>query len=254
MRMAKGFLNAANTIISYIMTLSLCLAGGYALYALWDNNTIYASIDNIQDGLLDLKPTAEEGLPSFEELLIINPDVVGWVTIDNTNMDYPIVQGENNLTYLNTDIYGNFSLGGSIFLDSRNDSDFADSYSLLYGHNINNGKMFGDIILYQDKAFFEENQTGELLTKEAAFTLDIFASLLVPANEEEIFNTTLWQDGSEQLFDYAEETALYLNQDKIDQARLVDGDLKILALSTCSYDFTDARVVILAVMVPSSAE
>ena len=67
---------------------------------------------------------------SFEELLGINPDVCAWVTLDNTAIDYPVVQGEDNFTYVNTDVYGDFSLAGSIFLDVNCDKNFTDPYSL----------------------------------------------------------------------------------------------------------------------------
>src|SRR5690625_3191388 len=122
MMMSKTFLNLANRLISYVVIVSLCVAGGYAAYALWDNGLVYAAVDHVNEEMLELKPEAEDSSPTFDELLAINSDVVGWITIDNTNMDYPILQGETNLSYINTDVYGDFSLAGSIFLDSRNDS------------------------------------------------------------------------------------------------------------------------------------
>ena len=134
MKLSKFFLDAADTILNYIVILFLCIAGVYAGYALWDNSQVYAQADDVQADMLKLKPDIEEGRPSFEELLAINSDVVGWITVENTNIDYPILQGETNLTYINTDIYGEFALAGSIFLDSRNDGAFNDLYSfcLLY--------------------------------------------------------------------------------------------------------------------------
>ena len=253
MRISKFFLKAANTLVSYVVVISLCIAGVYAAYALWDNSLVYAEVDDVQADMLKLKPVIEDGRPSFSELLEINSDIVGWVTIDNTNMDYPIVQGETNLTYINKDIYGEFALAGSIFLDSRNDGDFEEYYSLLYGHSIARGKMFGDINLYKEEDFFNKNQIGSLLTLERAYDLKIFATLVVPANEVEIFNPTFWQDDINELIEYMNRTALFLNEDIIEEMRAID-DLQILALTTCSFEFTDARTVILAVMEPNSTE
>lgn len=255
MRISTFILKATDTLVSYVVVLSLCIAAAYAAYALWDNSLVYAAVDDVQADMLKLKPEIEEdGRPSFDELIAVNSDVVGWVTIDNTNMDYPIVQGGTNLSYINTDIYGEFSLAGSIFLDSRNDRHFDDHYSLLYGHSMSSGRMFGDVELFKSQDFFNENQTGALLTPEVAYDLTIFASLVVPANEQEIFNPTFWQDDIDDLVDYAVDHALYLNEDTIEKMRALDEDLQILALTTCSYEFTDARTVILAVMEPSSAE
>ncbi len=83
-------------------------------------------MDDIQSQLLKLKPDPEQkdGGTSFEELRKINPDVCGWITLDHTKIDYPILQGEDNLTYINTDVYGDFALSGSIFLDSGCDRNF----------------------------------------------------------------------------------------------------------------------------------
>lgn len=254
MKISKFILKAANTLVSYVVVISLCIAGVYAVYALWDNSRVYAAVDDVQDDMLKLKPDMTDGRPSFEELLAINPDVVGWITIDNTNMDYPVLQGETNLTYINKDIYGEFALAGSIFLDSRNDSKFEDPYSLLYGHSMAQGKMFGDISLYKEEDFFDENQTGTLLTPAEAYNLKIFATLIVPSNEEEIFNPTLWQEDIDKLVDYADSNALHLNDSIIEEIRADEEDVQILALTTCSYEFTDARTAILAVMEPNSTE
>lgn len=253
MRAYKFILKAANTLVSYVVVISLCISGLYAGYALWDNSLVYAAVDDVQADMLKLKPGVEEGQPSFDELLAINPDIVGWVTIDNTIMDYPIVQGETNLSYINKDIYGEFALAGSIFLDSRNDRLFEESYSLLYGHSISSGRMFADINLYKEESFFNENQTGSLLTLEGAYDLRIFATLVVPSNEVEIFNPTIWHDDIDELLDYADRSALFLNDHIMEEMRGMD-DFKILALTTCSFEFTDARTVILAVMEPNSTE
>ena len=132
MKVCKWIIKVANGCINFVVILSLSLAGLYAAYALWDNSLIYAAVDDAQADMLKLKP--QENEPTFNELLAINPDIRAWITLDNTNVDYPVLQGETNLTYINTDVYGNFALAGSIFLDSRNDGAFKEPYSLLYGH------------------------------------------------------------------------------------------------------------------------
>ena len=114
-------LNILNFVINSFVILILFGIGLYAAYALWDNQQIYSAADDVRADMLQLKPKAEEdGGASFEDLLEINPDVRAWITLDGTNIDYPVLQGENNLTYINTDVYGKFALAGSIFLDSRN--------------------------------------------------------------------------------------------------------------------------------------
>ena len=139
-------LRAANGLLDGVTALLVLLAVVWSGYALWDNSRVYAAADNVQAGLLAFKPRPQEDNSlSFGQLRDINPDVCGWLTLDGTAIDYPVVQGESNFTYLNTDVYGSFALAGSIFLDVDCDADFSGRYSLLYGHHMENGRMFGDL-------------------------------------------------------------------------------------------------------------
>lgn len=249
MKFSKFFLNIANRLVNFIVATSLVLAVLYASYGLWDNNRIYAAAENVQDDMLKLKP-GDDNL-SFEELLAINPDVKGWVTLDNTKIDHPILQGKTNLSYINTDVYGDFSLAGSVFLDSRNNGDFKDTYSLLYGHHMENSKMFGDLDLYKEEEFFRENQTGTLILPDRVYKLEIFACLLVPSSEESIFTPTRWQGSIDKLIKFTKKNPLYINEATIDKMmESADENPQILALTTCSSEFTDARTVLLTRMVP----
>lgn len=104
-------------VTSALVAVLLALLAVYAGYALWDNRQVYAAAEEVQASLLTLKP--REGGAPFAELRAVNADVCAWVTLDGTGVDYPVVQGKDNLTYVNTDVYGNFSLAGTIFLDTR---------------------------------------------------------------------------------------------------------------------------------------
>lgn len=182
--------------------------------------------------------------------MAINPDVCAWVTLDGTKIDYPVLQGSTNLTYINKDVYGNFSLSGSIYLDTRNNRDFSDRYSLLYGHHMEKSAMFGDLDLYEDKTFFEQNSTGKLILPDKSYNLEIFACMLVKSDDENIFNTDKRQTDIDGLFSYVRQNSLYVREETIKKAEQSD-DTKVLAFSTCSSEFTDARTVILTVMKPN---
>ncbi len=251
--MARWILKAANSVINLIIIVCLFVAGIYAAYALWDNNRIYSAASDVQADMIKLKPVADkDGRASFEELMAINPDVCAWLTLDNTQIDYPVLQGSTNLTYINHDVYGNFALAGSIYLDSRNKKDFSDKYSLLYGHHMANSKMFGDLDLYKDQTFFENNSSGILILPDKTYKLEIFACLLAEAGEETIFDPEKWQDDIDGLLSYVKENNLYIRESAIDKLDQMD-EPKILAMSTCSSEFTDARTIILAVMEPYQA-
>ncbi len=243
-------LRGLNALFSLIVLLCFFVVAAYAGYALWDNSQVYAAAENVRDGLLQLKPPedpeGEEG-PTFEDLKAINPDVCAWVTLDNTNIDHPVVQGQDNLTYVNRDVYGNFALAGSIFLDSRNDSSFSDPYSLLYGHHMENSGMFGDLALYKEEDFFQENSTGYLITPEGVYDLEIFASLVVSASDQYIFDPEIWHTEEAAALAHVKEIALHLRENIFQD---LDENSRILALSTCSGEFSDARTVVLAKMIP----
>lgn len=249
-KMLRWILKAANSIVNLVVILSLSVAGIYAAYALWDNNRVYTAADDVQADMVKIKPVVEkDGGASFEKLLAVNPDVCAWVTVDNTDIDYPVLQGSTNLTYINRDVYGNFALAGSIFLDTRNSRDFSDPYSLLYGHHMENGSMFGDLDLFIDQTFFDENKTGMLILPDKSYTFEIFGCLLINAGENTIFDPEQWKTDINGLLSFAEKNSLHLREETLEKLKQMETP-KVLALSTCSSEFTDARTIILAVMEP----
>lgn len=258
----KTVLRVANAVFSLVVILLLITAGGYSAFALWDNERVYAEAGDVQADMIRLKPQVEDtqdegGEPAadFSQLQAVNPDVCAWITMDNTQIDYPVLQGENNMDYLNTDVYGDFSLAGSIFLDSRNARDYSDPFSLLYGHHMADHKMFGDLDLYKDETFFQENTTGLLILPSRTYELEVFACMLVDASDDYIFEPHRWQDSNiSNLLDYVEQNSLHVHDSLLTGLRESQEPIQILALSTCSYEFSDARTIVLTAMVPYSSE
>lgn len=251
----RGILQVCQLAVNLVTALALLLCGGFGAYALWDNAQVLSSAADVQAELLQWKPVlAEEESPApdnaeaFDQLRRINPDVCAWITMDGTGIDHPVLQGPNNLSYISQDVFGNFSLAGSIFLDSRDDPAFGDRYALLYGHHMADGNMFGDLDLYKEEAFFAENKTGQLILPDRVYRLEVAACLVVGASEPNIFDpehVRLHMDG---LSTFVRENALLLREE------LLDGEGELLALSTCSTEFTDARTVVLARMQSAEQE
>lgn len=180
--------------------------------------------------------------PSLQELQKINPDVCAWLTVDGTKIDYPVVQGETNLEYINQDIYGEFALSGSIFLDSRNDRKFIDSYSLLYGHHMDNGAMFGDVMNYKEKEYFESHKTGTLYLNERLEKIQWFACVETDAYDEVIYNPQDYKkENLEELMEYIKAHAV---QYRLPEKKGKEGRDRIIGLSTCSNDQTNGRVIL----------
>ena len=252
-RWQKMALRAANGLLDGVTALLVLLAVVWSGYALWDNSRVYAAADNVQAGLLAFKPQPQEDNSlSFGQLRDINPDVCGWLTLDGTAIDYPVVQGESNFIYLNTDVYGSFALAGSIFLDVDCDADFSGRYSLLYGHHMENGRMFGDLDKYKDGAFFRQNTTGTLTLPGGSYRLEVLACLVVPASEQAIFAPGKWRSDAGGLLPFVEENALQMDAQALRALEEEPEGAQFLAMATCSGEYTDARTVVLARMEPMS--
>ena len=255
--MILRLIRAINRIVNVLTVIILVVLGAYACYALWDNHQIYQTAENVQADMLRLKPEDSENEgPSFEELLKINPDVCAWVTMDNTRIDSPILQGETNLAYINTDVYGNFSLAGSLFLDTRCSKDFGGAYSLIYGHHMENGSMFGDLDLYKEQRFFEENRTGTLLLPEQEKALQTLACMLVEASEEKIFEPEMWEENILDFLIYVRDNSLFVDEEWLNElieqtenapAEATSLTPQIVVLSTCSSEFTNARTILVTI-------
>lgn len=259
----KHLLTFLNGIVSAVVGVVLLAGGAYAGYALWDNRQIYSAAEGVQLEMLRLKPAvveAEEGEvvtgPSFAQLLQINPDVCAWVTVDNTNIDQPVLQGETNFVYINTNVYGEFALSGSIFMDVRCQRDCSDPYTLLYGHHMANHGMFGDLELFKDRAFFEANHTGTLLLPGESHPFHIVACIVTEASDNAIFDPQVWQEDLGKLAGYCQESALFVCDEAMDRfrERLETGAPRVIALSTCSDEYTNARTILLALLDEASAE
>ena len=164
------------------------------------------------------------------------PDAVGWLTIPHTQIDYPIVQYKDNDYFLRRDITGAYANAGTIFMDCRSRNDFASQNTIIYGHHMKNGSMFGSLKHFDDQAFFDENSSGTVYLPHDTLTLEFFAYMVVDPSDREIFNTA----PNDAYLDYVRQNARHYRE-----IGLASGD-RIVTLSTCSYEFADARMVLLA--------
>lgn len=238
LRLMGGFARGADRILTALTASVLALVLLFVCYALWDTWRIYdgASID---EDLLKYKPTLSS-TESLAELMAINPDVCAWLTIDDTSIDYPVVQGGDNFKYLNTDVRGGFSLSGSIFLDCRNSRDFTDSYSLLYGHHMEGGAMFGALDSFEDEQFFNEHAEGILYLPDRIFWIELFAFVKTDAYDEMFFSPGVRQGPDAEAFlQLVEEEAVRFKDIG------VSPDDRIIALSTCADAASTERTVVL---------
>lgn len=174
----------------------------------------------------------------FERLWEINSNIVGWLTIPDTAIDYPIVHDpESNDTYLTRDIEGNESVAGSIYLDCDNEPDFSDYHNVIYGHHMRNGTMFADIMEFRDQEFLESHPDITIYLPERAIHLKAYACLYTTPDG---FRRKTQFDTVKELQEYADEmvqgaTAYVEPEQEI---------TRLFSFVTCSYEFNDARTIL----------
>lgn len=225
--------------ISMTVFLLLFLIGFYALLDIHAVN-ISAKMD---DEIASLAPDAEADV-DLAELKKINSEIIAWIKIDNTNINYPVVQAKNNTKYLTRDYRGNNATAGSIFLDYRNDG-FKDDFSMVYGHRMDGQRMFGGISLFEQKDYFDQHKTGKLYTEDGVYDLEISDFSVMDIDRTSIYN-------HEDNRNNRNATVIHEVHSFAKQSRKVEygEDDKIIVLSTCDKDSKHYRNVLLAKMIP----
>ena len=240
MERAAMLARAGNRVLSVIVGILILVMLLYGGYSLWDTAMLYQGAF-VSSDLLKYKPSSgKTDGPTLAELAALNPDVRGWLTIDDTHIDYPVVQGKTDMDYINKDVYGEFSLSGSIFMDSRNAADFSDSYCLLYGHHMDNGAMFGDVVEFVNKDYFDSHRTGTLyLIDGSVYTIELFACIEIDAFDSVVYQPTAQEQGNVgPLLEYIREKAVQYREIGVTTSN------QIIGLSTCAEAETNGRVVV----------
>ncbi len=179
----------------------------------------------------------QERMEKFERLRDINTDVVGWVNVPGTEVDYPVVLTGNNDYYLNRNFKKEWNVRGSIFMDYRNSAE-EDLHTVIYGHNMKDGSMFGSLAKFKDRAFHEENSFIEYETPEEASLWQVF-SVYLYRPEDDHFQVVF--DSEEAYAQYLKEAA---ERSLYDTGVSVTAEDRMLTLMTCTYEFNDGRLVI----------
>ena len=159
----------------------------------------------------------------WNKLKEINKDIVGWIKINNTNINYPILKDNDNLKYLEHSYDGNYNKNGSIF--TLNSNPFDDNITVIYGHNMKTRIMFSELDRYMDKNFFYEHLTFEIYTSSHNYNAKVFSCYSIGVNEEE--NNTKSLSFEEEIEYYKKISKFKVNE--------IDEIKKIVKLSTCSY-------------------
>ncbi len=229
-------------------------------YYLNNHNSSSTYKDLSSSYVKEVKDTEEEidasgdGIPAWAKtdvdiaaLQELNSDIVGWIRFDNTDVipiDYPIAYDASNETYLHADIYKKYSYAGTLFIEEKDKGDLSDLSTIIYGHNMNNGSMFGSLKKYRrDSSIYDDNQYFTIYTADKAYRYQIFS----------YFSTTAGSFVYQSGFSEGEEYDSYLNSLVSASSKKTgitpSGDQKIVLLSTCQGRDSDTRFIVCGLLI-----
>ena len=241
----------SRTIMSKLIGLGLlivfCWSGIYLFQYAMDEYQMY-KLEKKLDQDRHKVISEDTGNADFTKLVELNDQSVGWITIDGTAIDYPVVQGDDNSYYLTHDYNNSSSIQGSIFMDYRNLEGFADNHIILYGHNMKNGTMFHDLNKYKDENFLSEHRYINFYGKTDYYKWEVFSTY----NTDPRFNYIQTEFGT------SEQYLAFINQlrsrsDFSYKGEPLSDKDKVLTLSTCSQGLKDGRRVVHARLIEERA-
>lgn len=190
-------------------------------------------------------PTAtDENIQKFKEsdykdLSDINADLIAWLKIPNTVIDYPIVRNPNDEYYMTHNFEKRENDGGTIFAESVIKNPFEDENTILHGHNMRDGSMFAALNKYKEEDFFKNNNNIYISTKNVSYTYQVFSAYVEKVSSEPYkYSFPSNEDYVEFLRELKNKSMFYT-----DEYNLTEKD-KIITLSTCSYEVTDGRLLV----------
>lgn len=182
----------------------------------------------------------------FKMLMEKNSDVIAWVTVPGTKIDYPVVKSGDNADYLEVDIDGSPNKAGAIFMDMGNNPNFTDRNTVLYGHNMKNGSMFAGLHEFEDSDFFDENRIIKIYTPGGEMREYEIAAAFLTSNNNVLYEYDFTDDKM-----FGEYLDKMLNNNDVD-ANVFDKDITvndhILTLSTCERGEPEKRFVVVGVL------
>lgn len=180
--------------------------------------------DDVRQSLIDSAQTLNNAYP----------DAIGWLYIPDTAINYPIMQSDDNDYYLSHAYDGSYLKAGSVFLDHRCENRFMNPINIVYGHNMRNGSMFAGVVNFADPAYLDSHRYGWLSTPETVYRVDFFSCAKADWHDE-------LYDGSLSAADWIPHVE---NLSVVCREMEYSENDRFISLSTCSYEFQNARTIL----------
>lgn len=240
--------NGALNVIT-VCLIGIILVSGYKIgKTMWEYQVAKSAYTNISEKTAKVDPKQFTGVVDWKALKKVNPDVQGWLYQKGTVINYPVVQGTDNNTYLHTRFDKQWSGGGTLFVDCRLEKDFKGFNSIIYGHHMKDGSMFRSIRGYtKEDGYYDKHKTLELATPHGNYHLVVFSAFITKATDEDTYKMTYDEAEKQAYIDRAwERSELPITRDSVD----VTKNDRLVTLSTCAYDYEEARYIVMCKMVP----
>lgn len=183
-----GLVSRLLLICGVVLLAASLIIGGSIAWQYIDAQNRYHTIQSVAGLDLNLPQAVDSDL-QLEELVFdwdalraLNPDVVGWIVVPGTNVNYPIVQGKDNEYYLYHLFDSTSSGSGAVFADSEGSATLDGQNNVIYGHNMFDGSMFSDLLMFTNQSFFDEHRTVYLCTPALNYELSAIATIKVLAD------------------------------------------------------------------------
>ena len=245
--------------LAWLLLLAALLLIAVSSYKLWEIQQMYQTGDEAYEKIAGKVQKPEDSMPlskdipaavdipslgiDFAALRAMNQDSIAWLYCPDTVIDYPVMRAEDYNWYLHHLPDGTYNANGSLFLDYNNSSDFTGSLSVIYGHHMKSGKMFASLTNYKKQEYFDKHPYLFLYTEQENYRVELIYGCVVDAKEwrERAF---MYESNLSSLLSFAAHNTTFTSN-----VSYKDGD-RFLVLSTCSYEFDDARYIVLGVLRP----
>jgi len=249
--------NIIATLILIISVSALAVSG----YKLWEAYRVYQIGDESYSGLADrIRTPAKSKEPEtdkdrqpdvyipgmdidFGALKDVNNDAAAWLYCPGTVIDYPVMKAKDYDYYLRHLPDGTYNANGSLFIDYNNAPDFSEKLTIIYGHHMKSGKMFGGLKGYKQQEYFEDHPYMYLYTETGNYRIDLMYGCVIGVGEWRE-NAFMLETNLNSLLEYAANKTTFKSD-----VQFSDGG-RIVAMSTCSYEFDGARYVVIGLLRP----
>lgn len=216
---------------------------GITLYGYQKADKAYGDLQNRYVGTVSnqTEQAPKETAPisvDFEALIRENADIIGWLYCENTPINYPVVQTKDNDYYLRRDLHGDYLKTGTLFADYRCPAVGTGQNHIIYGHNMKNASMFGTFVNYKDQEYYEAHPVLYYLTPDNDYKIELFSGFTANADSD-IYRTAF--GGTEEFEAFLREL---IAKSTFTSEIAVTGEDHVVMLSTCSYEFNNARYVV----------